>query len=302
MNTENSPYSRLLTVPDLYSLYCRIGDSLITQIDLSNFSYDKTAVDNSVRLLTEMGLIESSNQRYAKVNDGVLLYDVFRDVILSGLDKKVLPVLDIFGENDMVFDREKASFFVSRNSVSLKLSGLIMLLAGFERVKLTKNKIYINDKSLVRRHDVSISRNNNVQTLVELKNKLSLQDQLGEDAELAAIKYEKESLLSMGITKNPIRVSTIDTTAGYDIASYMSATSNQLDKFIEVKSCSDDGFNFFISKNEINQAKALRESYFLYLYNRRDESFTVIRDPYDAVLNTEGWVVDPSVYKVKREL
>lgn len=300
MSTENEIFSHLLSVPDLYNLYCRIGNSLISRIDLRNFSHDQIAVNNSVELLKTLKLIDITKNKYSKTTCEGLGYGVFRDTVLFGLDETILPTLDVFGESNLTFDQDQTDFFVSRNSVSLQLSGLVMLLAGFGRVRLTRNRIYINDSNLMKKHVVNRSRRGRFMTLIELKDKLSLQDELGGEAELAAIEFEKTNLANEGINKEPIRISVNDTTAGYDIASYLFNDSEKIDKFIEVKSCSDDSFNFFISKNEIDQAKSLRKSYFLYLYNRKSKEFTVICDPYDVVFNAEGWIADPSIYKIRK--
>lgn len=101
----------------------------------------------------------------------------------------------------------------------------------------------------------------------ELEKKLQHQVKAGKAAEEWVMKSEIERLKSHPYQKKITRVSSIDVTAGFDIASFKNANSFRYDKFIEVKSFSGNT-DFFISPNEVNKAKELAADYYLVLVDR----------------------------------
>lgn len=106
----------------------------------------------------------------------------------------------------------------------------------------------------------------------------------------------------MHINKLPERISEYNVSAGYDIVSFVSIESLIPDKFIEVKSCSDERWIFYISKNELDVAKRKQDSYFLYLYNRKKRNFRIIQNPYKLLFESEEkdkWIMNPQIYQVK---
>jgi len=303
MSIEKEIFNRLLPVDDLYYLYRKLGDSLLNNIDLRNVSFDQTAVKNSLSLLISLGLIiKSTAGLYEKGDNEVNSIDDFSKIVLAGIEKSVLSKGDIFSESNMVFDPEKATFYIPRNNIPLDLSGLIMLLDGLGRLRLTDNRAYIINDNLVELHRQALGKKklNKPITIQELKDKLSIQDELGEAAEFAALEFERQILNDKNIAKEPIRISDIDTTAGYDIASFLSNSSESTDKFIEVKSCSDDRYSFFISRNEIDTAKIYGKQYYLYLFNRKSSTFQIINDPYNEVFSSDKWSVNPQLFRVSR--
>lgn len=298
MNTEKTIFSRLLCTADLYSLYSRIGKTLITPIDLKNISFDMLAVSNSVDLLSLLGFIEIKNGKLIK--KGVQnSFDEFKLAALKGL-KNTISDQNIFEESLMVFDDEKATFYVMRNSIPLRLSGLVMLLDEFKWINILNSRVYILNPIILDNFKKNQHNKKRGITLIELKNKLLLQDKLGEVAENLALIYEKNLLIKENIHKNPIIISNLDVAAGYDIASYMHRESQRLDKFIEVKSCSDSRLQFYMTNNEIEKAKFFKEAYFLYLLNRDTSKFTCIQDPYNSIIKNSDWRVEPSIFQVAK--
>ena len=88
----------------------------------------------------------------------------------------------------------------------------------------------------------------------------------GEKAEKWVLNFEKRKFknkISSDIHKLIQRISQENANAGYDIESIQSETSSQVDKFIEVKSCSQK--IFYLTSNEIIVARDLGPKYFIYL-------------------------------------
>ncbi len=88
----------------------------------------------------------------------------------------------------------------------------------------------------------------------------------GEKAEKWVLNFEKRKFknkISSDIHKLIQRISQENANAGYDITSIQSETSSQVDKFIEVKSCSQK--IFYLTSNEMIVARDLGPKYFIYL-------------------------------------
>ena len=177
-----------------------------------------------------------------------------------------------------------------------------MLLDGLGKIKIKNNDIFILDKNLI---NCRLNKDAHVfhsKTLDELKSQLEINEEFGNEAELAAVTHEIELLKTEGIYKIPERISEYNTSAGYDIVSFLHVNSLIPDKFIEVKSCSDDKWIFYISKNELDVAKSKQDCYFLYLYNRETQKFRVIKNPYAFFFVGEGkncWSMNPQIYQIK---
>jgi hypothetical protein len=99
------------------------------------------------------------------------------------------------------------------------------------------------------------------------------------------------------------RISSIKVEAGYDIISFNSMTSNEVDRFIEVKSFSKKP-EFYWSRNEIGTAEMKGSKYFLYLVDRsligkNDYEPQIIQDPYKNIFGDPNWQKDPQNWLVR---
>ena len=86
----------------------------------------------------------------------------------------------------------------------------------------------------------------------------------GIESEEFVLKFEEQRL---GFKKDIERVSLIDDTAGYDIASFEKNTDREFNRFIEVKSY-ERRLGFYWTKNEKRIAEYLKEKYYIYLVDR----------------------------------
>ncbi len=301
MSENYEIFKKLLTIDELYELYRQIGGTILTHIDIENINKDKVSKNNSIRLLLGTYLIAYNTELktyYKKTtmdNKESFIAELFKMLLNNYSD-----AFSFINKAEIRYDEVEAKYYTKRNFIELNLSGLLMLLDGMGIVQFENNYIYFIEKNLLLGNPYETRNPERKTNLMRLKDQLAMQEQLGNDAEIAAIEFEKDILFYNNILKVPERISLYDVTAGYDIVSYLTIDSNVPDKFIEVKSCADESMQFYISKNELEVAKIKRGNYYLYLFNRRTNEFTVISDPYTFFFESRdgNWAIEPQVYKI----
>lgn len=303
MNAKNEMFKKLLPIENLFTLYQRLSETLITKIDVTNLNFDSISINNSIGLLCGVGIIQFDNEKNVfqkTVQENWELSD-FSEVLYTKLLSSFPDAFLFINQADLKYDEAEAKFYIKRNSVSLDLSGLLMLLNGIEKICIRQNDIFILDKNLLHRRRNQTYRSFRKKTLAELKSQIEINEEYGVEGELAAMEFEVEMLKNEGINKLPERISEYNTNAGYDIVSFMCIDSLTPDKFIEVKSCSDNRWIFYISKNELEVAKNKQDNYFLYLYNRQSRYFRIIQNPYNYFVEEKDsqWVMEPQVYQIR---
>jgi len=300
MSANLEVFRKLLTVNELFHLYCQIGVSVFTYIDIVNMDIDKESTDNSLALLLKTLLI-----RYDEVSKTYNKKSHHTDVI-SFSEQLYKMMLDVYPDAFKLlhtvkvrYDEGEAKYYTKRNYIQLELSGLLMLLECMGMVRVIKNNVFFYDTELLGKNAVeNQKRKTNIEEFAE---QMLRQEKFGNDAELAAMVFEKKELKLNSILLNPERVSLYDVYAGYDIASYQRSDSTVHDKFIEVKSCADETLRFFISKNEVETAKRKGDSYFLYLLNRKTNEFTIIKNPYSNIFakdKSQNWAIEPQLFQI----
>jgi hypothetical protein len=97
-------------------------------------------------------------------------------------------------------------------------------------------------------------------------------------AEKLSWEFEKERLLGLGITTDPVWVGLDDNTAGYDVLSYELGVPKNINKLIEVKSTVASPLRFYVTRNEWNQALKSRDAYFFHVWDmQKDPAVLYIR-------------------------
>ncbi|HPY98725.1 MAG TPA: DUF3883 domain-containing protein [Clostridia bacterium] len=134
-----------------------------------------------------------------------------------------------------------------------------------------------------------------------LKEQIEQNEIAGEEAELFVLSYEKKRI-GKPLCSNIKRISEIDVAAGYDIISFESSQSQELNRYIEVKAVSSSGF--YWSSNEYEIARLKGKSYYLYLVelskiNEPDYSPEIIQDPAMNVMKSDRWLVEAQSYFIK---
>jgi hypothetical protein len=120
--------------------------------------------------------------------------------------------------------------------------------------------------------------------------------ELGEKAELIALKHEQDRLVHLPKLATEIRhIAKEIVNAGFDIESFTEVETGQwVKRFIEVKAVLKNRPRFFLSRNELEKSKELGKSYWLYLvpYNSKQkfepENIDKICDPYQTVFLDEN--------------
>lgn len=139
-------------------------------------------------------------------------------------------------------------------------------------------------------------------SLEQLKKKLEKNAAIGELAEQFVLEFERKRLPDDMINKIRI-ISSIDVSAGYDIVSYETSSSTEIDRFIEVKAVNHE-LGFFWSENEYEVAKLKGTRYYLYLVNLekiRKENYEpiMICNPVNSIMKSENWLVETQTYHVR---
>lgn len=301
MSQENNELLKLLSLDALYSLYQKIGDSINNDIDLQSSGYDPVSRDNSIILLEKCELINEEDELFSKakyLND----IDRFSEELLRMIHIIYSNAVDNILSLDKKYDENRNLFYISRNKVELRYSGLIMLLNDLSFIQVIANRIFIFDEDLAKELSEKQDKTSARRTisLIELENELALRKEYGEIGERKAFEYETKLLAERGIAKAPKMISDIDVSAGYDLVSYLSSDSISYDKYIEVKSCQNKEQAFYLSRNELRIAKEKGESYYLYLYIRETDEIIIINDPYNRIYLSEEWAKEPQIYKIHK--
>lgn len=289
---EDNKYSRLLSIKQLKKLYFELGSDYRTEIDLKNSGYDQIALRNTLVLLNEIGFITFQDSIYSK--ERVVSDDAFEGELSKTIEERLSASVDEMFLCDKHFDNDTNRFFLFRNEVKTRFLGLLMILGDLNIVDIRGNKVYFSENNAL--SDRVLKRRI---TKKQLDRILEHEEELGEEAERIVLEYEKKKLAEQGIRRQPIQISSVDVTAGFDILSFFSDSDNDK-KYIEVKSCGKE-LEFYISINEINTAYLYGKRYYLYLYNRVSKTIEEIANPYDTVFSeNSGWGMYPQNYKIKR--
>ena len=135
-------------------------------------------------------------------------------------------------------------------------------------------------------------------TALQLQAILRAREQLGRNAEIAVLKFERDRLREHPAVASRIEhVAANDVSAGYDILSFTETSSSGVfaDRRIEVKAVSVINWHFYWSRNEIEAAREHRRNYFLYPVPASKNGFDIanlriIQNPFKRVYrNAKSW-------------
>jgi hypothetical protein len=186
---------------------------------------------------------------------------------------------------------------------------LLPYLEGLELIEFAESGrlIRIARNSLVARYIVDSIRKSSKRrkSLDTLMKELEEKRRIGAMGESIAFSYERKRLKDLGRSESPELVSNDYVNAGYDILSYESAGSSACDRYIEVKAVGPDG-RFYLSRNELEQAKEKGSAYFIYLVDVTrsvpdDPSIEIIRDPAPILFDKDSdWLSTVESYRFER--
>ena len=139
-------------------------------------------------------------------------------------------------------------------------------------------------------------------SLEQLKRKLEKNAIVGELAEQFVLDFERKRLPDD--MRNKIRIiSDIDVTAGYDIVSYETSSSTEIDRFREVKAVNQE-MKFYWSENEYEVAKLKGIRYYIYLVdlaniNKENYEPMIICNPANSIMKSANWLVETQTYRIR---
>ena len=130
--------------------------------------------------------------------------------------------------------------------------------------------------------------------------------EIGFTAEQFVVKYERARLANHPLVDKIVHVAVENAAAGFDILSFDSEEDLSLNRKIEVKSWSEKK-EFYFSANEFSVATTAKQSYFLYLVNRKKMNNSgyspeVIQNPTEKIFQDEdGWKIEPDGWKIEQK-
>jgi hypothetical protein len=264
------------------------------------YNSESTNFDDTSKLLIDIGVINIKNN---KVNLTSELKEVIkldnesiRQFFVNILFKNESHLVKYFGN---FFD----SFVPSENSYRviptieerLKNSGVRNFLIGLGALQFeSATNSYLVREDLA----VYLFHKNKFFAYDQFEKKIKSEKELGLAAETLVYNSEKDKFKNRkNLQKNIRHISLENVMAGYDVQSYEERKDSKIiPKYIEVKAVSQEDWKFYWSRNEINKAKSLRESYYLYLVPVKDgktlniSNLHQIKNPYNEVfLNKREW-------------
>jgi len=307
-----------ISVKNIFILSDIINNSTLIELEFIKSKYQNSAshFEDVLYFLNKLNLISIRKNKIMlkghyrayinnikeKENKEEILQDIIIGVFIK--QKNFLSgILNDFFSNFQLINNQYE--FKPDNYQKLKYSGIRNLLIDLNFIVFnTHTKKYIispfytsNFDKIFQYHTISMP---------DFVNKLQEKIQLGENAELRVIQYEKEHL-----SKFPFLASKIEHTAiknimaGYDIKSYerkLDNFGNPIPRYIEVKAVSRHDYKFDWTRNEIEKAKFYNDNYYLYLLpviHKNDfdfENLKVIQNPYlNVYIKADKWLKSEEV-------
>lgn len=323
MLSELSEYENLGTPKYFFELLTQLSNGQRwTKRNVNEYFFNKiidgrNVFDGCIPLAVAIGVITINNDEVITINPEFRNYLSNDKYIYAKLLEKILTTIEedelfneIFTSINISYDIIYHSIQISNSAFPFKHINIKRLLIDFgffnKHPDESINRLIVNPKYKKIFDKKILLGIRKRKTGIEEFQKILEQKQLyGEQAEIFAMQYEHSRLAGHSKIKNIERISEYDVGAGYDIASFDDLGSLVLDRFIEVKSFTNNP-NFYWSRNEIDIAKIKRERYFLYLVDRSkisEEKYapTIIQDPYSQIVKNESeWDLRAEKYFIQK--
>ena len=261
---------------------------------------DISAIENTIAMLVDLGIISLSKEKSVlnyksvkKIKD-LILQKIKTDDILE------LVVLQLKSDSDGQWI-SAFSLYEGFNGVL----GILKFLGIVKQDNQNQRKFWLTEMG------TSLFEKNTGMTPEQLKEKLKAQEERGEVAEKFVLAQEFTRLKGHPRQKEVKKISDINVSAGFDLESFQSIDSDEIDKFIEVKSFLGKP-RFFWSINEIKVASIKKENYSLYIVDsskikEKDYTYYEIVDPYNHFemktylekIPKNDFEIEPQTYLIK---
>jgi hypothetical protein len=239
----------------------------------------------------------------------------FISAILTFVNKEAaIPYL--FNEDGIKYIDIHNTFYLKENLIPYKffpIRNLLLSIGFLERDGLNSNHLLVTNPFIDCFRTIVIKelqtnaekRSKRRFTYEQLQNRLAINERYGLEAEVFVEAFEKKRLQGHFLANKVKRISEEFVNAGYDIESFENTESVLIDRFIEVKSFSDD-VSFYWSKGEVNTAKDYGDKYYLYLVDRNkinDENYnpSIFQNPYQKIFENEYWKKEIQNWKITLE-
>ncbi|MCT4631356.1 MAG: DUF3883 domain-containing protein [Firmicutes bacterium] len=232
---------------------------------------------NEIKFNDLINLLKGLNLGSNRTVQRMVIFYYYMDFIdiCEGNVKYKGNLSDTYNLNDKIFYRFCEQYFkynpielvifLSENTecqtilgrnIPLRYSNFRDFAISFEKLKFN---IETNSYSLLT-HDFTcfIKKKRN---LASLERSLDRKRELGLMGEEFILNFEKKRL---NRTEGIVRISDDDVSAGYDIKSYNNHSDIYHNRYIEVKTYTEND-KVYLSRNEIHVSKLLKDNYFLYL-------------------------------------
>lgn len=271
----------------------------------------------AIHLMELLGFIQI-NDYQIKTDKSILNYNRESFFDNNLIFQKIFGLLEKDGKLDFFFNLKTTKqnykthqYYIKGNKIPFSLNYIkkLLLNVGFlELIENSHNDFSINEtfKDFFNSHIISrFNKKSNKRrlSLIKLKEIQEIQSKQGFEAECYVLNFEL-SRLTNHLAKSNIRIISEEySNAGYDIESFDAENSIVIDKFIEVKSYSGN-LSFYWSKNEIETAKELGESYWIYLVDInkidvKDYEPIMKQNPYESILKNDIWEKQVDKYKIE---
>lgn len=305
------PLSKSQDVSDLKK-YCAshhfsISRSFAGMLKLLEFMTFVTISDNIVSINRDLFEPTGIDHQHSYLEQGDFVRSLFLSLKRDG------AIADFMKPDALRFDTERNRFYVKESLIPLRFFGIRNLLISvgfFERdILLRSNNLFVsqNFSELFQILVVDSLKEGRLTskrklTLSELKGQLDRQEELGKEAELFVLDFEKRRLLDHPSVSSIRRVSEHHVNAGFDIESFNDKESVFVDRYIEVKSFAGD-VAFYWSRNEVQIAREMADKYFLYFVDR-DKMLQpgyvpkMFQNPYHKIFENEFWEKEPEKWRL----
>lgn len=301
------PLSKSQKMSDLRG-YCTsnhytIGQSLTGILKLLEFMRLISVSNGSILVDDDFFNLIKNNTKHFELSD-------FTKTLLLTLRNEG-AIVDFIIPDAVRLDADEDTIYIKENLIPFGFMGvrnLLISLGFFERKLLIGSNILAINKDFREFFLTEIinkikegSQKRRRKSLKKLKDKLARQELVGKEAELFVLNFERERLSRHPLINNVQRISEAYVNAGYDIESFNDKNSVFIDRFIEVKSCSENVV-FYWSINEVEVAKELSDKYFLYLVDRSKMSLPgyvpkIFQNPFQSIFNNEFWKKQPQTWE-----
>jgi uncharacterized protein YqgQ len=290
------------------------GRRLPELIDYCSNSIDFSRIppEGPITLLKFIGLISLENKLLVITDSGSgLLASNDREKMRQNMINLVIDSLSQNPTFDQMFgipvdyNHLRGEFQISNSNIPLLFSGikkLLISLGALDYLPPPQDDMLVFKDEFSKIFEVKTLEKRKKISLEEFKNIKGRMEEQGSLAEEFALRYELRRLSGCPRTGQVRRISTLDVGAGYDIVSFDSPLSAEIDRFIEVKSYVSEP-TFHWSANEIDVAMRKGERYYIYLVDINkitgaEYSPIVIRNPYSKINDTNLWEMKPESYFV----